>query len=122
MLSQIVAEELALPLRWVRLAQPESGTSPYDQATSSSRSTTLVGLALQAAARDLRQQLLALAAEQLQTSRSSVCAMAASRAWWSPVLCRDHCPALRSAWGRAHWPWGLSWGQGGATVWRHSGR
>ena len=50
-LSQIVAEELALPLMWVRLAQPESGTSPYDQATSSSRSTTLVGLALQAAAR-----------------------------------------------------------------------
>src|SRR5262249_9501709 len=66
-LSQIVAEELALPLTLVRLAQPESGTSPYDQATSSSRSTTLVGLALQAAARDLRQQLLELAAEQLQT-------------------------------------------------------
>src|SRR5262245_46091766 len=66
-LSQIVAEELTLPLTWVRLAQPESGTSPYDQATSSSRSTTLVGLALQAAARDLRQQLLELAAEQLQT-------------------------------------------------------
>jgi CO/xanthine dehydrogenase Mo-binding subunit len=66
-LSQIVAEELALPLRWVRISQPESGTSPYDQATSSSRSTTLVGLALQAAAQDLRQQLLELAAEQLQT-------------------------------------------------------
>jgi CO/xanthine dehydrogenase Mo-binding subunit len=66
-LSQIVAEELAIPLMWVRLSQPESGTSPYDQATSSSRSTTLVGLALQAAARDLRQQLLELAAEQLQT-------------------------------------------------------
>jgi CO/xanthine dehydrogenase Mo-binding subunit len=65
-LSQIVAEELAVPLSWVRLAQPEFGMSPYDQATSSSRSTTLMGLALQTAARDLRQQLLALAAEQLQ--------------------------------------------------------
>jgi CO/xanthine dehydrogenase Mo-binding subunit len=65
-LSQIVAEELALPLAWVRLAQPEFGMSPYDQATSSSRSTTLMGLALQAAARDIRAQLLALAAEQLQ--------------------------------------------------------
>ena len=51
----------------MRISQPESGTSPYDQATSSSRSTTLVGLALQAAAQDLRQQLLELAAEQLQT-------------------------------------------------------
>ncbi len=65
-LSQVVAEELALPLHWVRLAQPEFGMSPYDQATSSSRSTTLVGLALQMAARDLRTQLLTLAAAQLQ--------------------------------------------------------
>src|SRR5437879_13328731 len=66
-LSQIVAEELALPLMWVRLAQPESGTSPYDQATSSSRSTTLVGLALQAAAWHLRQHPLELAAVQVHT-------------------------------------------------------
>ncbi|HEY7711733.1 MAG TPA: xanthine dehydrogenase family protein molybdopterin-binding subunit [Candidatus Entotheonella sp.] len=65
-LPQIVAEELALPIAWVRLAQPEFGMSPYDQATSSSRSTTLVGLALQRAAQDLRAQLLTLAAGQLQ--------------------------------------------------------
>jgi CO/xanthine dehydrogenase Mo-binding subunit len=65
-LAQIVAEELALPLAWVRLALPEFGMSPYDQATSSSRSTTLMGLALQTAAQDLRRQLLAIAAEQLQ--------------------------------------------------------
>jgi CO/xanthine dehydrogenase Mo-binding subunit len=65
-LSQIVAEELALPLSWVRLALPEFGMGPYDQATSSSRSTTLMGLALQVAARELRQQLLTLAAEQLR--------------------------------------------------------
>lgn len=66
-LPQIVAEELALPLAWVRLTLPEFGMSTYDQATSSSRSTTLMGLALQAAARDIRQQLLELAAEQMQT-------------------------------------------------------
>jgi CO/xanthine dehydrogenase Mo-binding subunit len=66
-LAQIVAEELALPLAWVRLALPEFGMSPYDQATSSSRSTTLMGLALQTAAQDLRQQLLEIAAEHLQT-------------------------------------------------------
>jgi CO/xanthine dehydrogenase Mo-binding subunit len=64
-LAQIVAEELALPLAWVRLARPEFGMSPYDQATSSSRSTTLMGLALQTAAQDLRQQLLEIAAEHL---------------------------------------------------------
>jgi CO/xanthine dehydrogenase Mo-binding subunit len=66
-LAQIVAEVLALPLPWVRLALPEFGMSPYDQATSSSRSTTLMGLALQTAAQDLRRQLLEIAAEQLQT-------------------------------------------------------
>jgi CO/xanthine dehydrogenase Mo-binding subunit len=66
-LSQIVAEELALPLSRVRLAQPEFGMGTYDQATSSSRSTTLMGLALQTAAQDIRQQLLELAAEQMQS-------------------------------------------------------
>lgn len=66
-LPQIVAEQLALPLARVRLTLPEFGMSTYDQATSSSRSTTLMGLALQAAARDIRQQLLELAAEQMQT-------------------------------------------------------
>jgi CO/xanthine dehydrogenase Mo-binding subunit len=71
-LAQIVAEELALPLAWVRLALPEFGMSPYDQATSSSRSTTLMGLALQTAAQDLRQQLLEIAAEQLQTHIDSL--------------------------------------------------
>jgi CO/xanthine dehydrogenase Mo-binding subunit len=65
-LCQIVAEELALPLTWVRLALPEFGMSPYDQATSSSRSTTLMGLALQTAARDIRDQLVAMAAAQQQ--------------------------------------------------------
>ena len=41
--------------------------SPYNQATSSIRSTTLMGLVLQTTARDLRRQLLATAAEQGQT-------------------------------------------------------
>jgi CO/xanthine dehydrogenase Mo-binding subunit len=66
-LAQIVAEELALPLHWVRLALPELGMTPYDQATSSSRSTTLMGLALQTAAQDVCRQLLEIAAEQQQT-------------------------------------------------------
>ena len=64
-LSQIVAEELALPLGWVRVGQSELGMSPYDQATSASRSTTLMGLAVLAAARDVRDQLLAIGARVL---------------------------------------------------------
>jgi len=64
-LSQIVAQELALPLDRVRIARPEIGMSPYDQATSASRSTTLMGLAVMRAARDVRDQLLAIGARQL---------------------------------------------------------
>ena len=64
-LSQIVAQELALPLRRVRLARSEVGMSPYDQATSASRSTTLMGLAVLRAARDVRDQLFAIAAPRL---------------------------------------------------------
>ncbi len=56
-LSQIVAEELGLPMDLITVAKPGETMSPYDQGTSSSRSTTLMGLTVQAAARDLGRQL-----------------------------------------------------------------
>ncbi len=66
-MSQIVAEELGVPLSWVRVGRPEMGMSPYDQATSASRSTTLMGLAIQNAARDVRDQFAEIASGQLKT-------------------------------------------------------
>jgi CO/xanthine dehydrogenase Mo-binding subunit len=71
-LSQIVARELALPLHCVRVAESEIGMSPYDQATSASRSTTLMGLAVLRAARDVREQLVALGAEALGVDRATL--------------------------------------------------
>jgi CO/xanthine dehydrogenase Mo-binding subunit len=71
-LLQIVAEELALPLGRVAAARPESGLGPYDQATSASRSTTLLGFAVLAAARDVRDQLLAIAAGRLGGDRAGL--------------------------------------------------
>lgn len=71
-LSQIVAQELGLPLGRVRLARSEVGMSPYDQATSASRSTTLMGLAVLRAARDVRDQLVAIAARRLGADRSAL--------------------------------------------------
>src|SRR3989442_5747180 len=71
-LSQIVAEELALPLDRVRIARSEVGMNPYDQATSASRSTTLMGLAVLSAARDVRDQLLAIGRAQLQCEAAAV--------------------------------------------------
>jgi CO/xanthine dehydrogenase Mo-binding subunit len=71
-MAQIVGQELALPLERVRIARSESGMGPYDQATSASRSTTLMGLAVLRAARDVRDQLLAIGARQLEVSPAAL--------------------------------------------------
>jgi CO/xanthine dehydrogenase Mo-binding subunit len=59
--SQVVAEELALPLDRVRVLGGDTQVTPYDRSTGASRSTTLAGLAVQRAAADIRNQLLAIA-------------------------------------------------------------
>lgn len=71
-MSQIVAEELGVPLSWVRMGQPAAGMSPYDQATSASRSTALMGLAIQNAARDVRDQFVEIASGQLKTEPNAL--------------------------------------------------
>lgn len=59
--SQIVAEELAVPLEQVRVLGGDTGITPYDRSTGASRSTTLAGMAVLRAAADVRGQLLAIA-------------------------------------------------------------
>jgi len=54
-LSQIVAEELSLSIDSIRVGGADTTVTPYDSSTGSSRSTTLMGLAVQAAARDLKK-------------------------------------------------------------------
>jgi len=60
-MAQIVAETLGVPLDRVIVATPDTALAPFDQGTSASRSTTLMGLAVQSAAREAREQLLKLA-------------------------------------------------------------
>src|SRR4029450_12588599 len=64
-LAQIAAEVLCVPLDRVRVVQPDTAVPPYDQTTSSSRSTAMTGRAVQAAAEDAREQLLLLAEQRL---------------------------------------------------------
>jgi CO/xanthine dehydrogenase Mo-binding subunit len=64
-MAQIAAEVLAVPVSRVTVAQPDTSVTPYDQTTSSSRSTTLMGRAVQEAAEDVCAQLLAAAAPHL---------------------------------------------------------
>jgi CO/xanthine dehydrogenase Mo-binding subunit len=64
-LTQIAAEELTLPMEKFRLSGADSKVTPYDSSTGSSRSTTLMGTAVQKAARDLKQQFLQIGAQAL---------------------------------------------------------
>jgi len=65
-LSQICAEELGVPLTWVKKAVPDTATTPYDTSTTSSRSTFHMGNAIKMAAADAKAQILKLAAELLE--------------------------------------------------------
>jgi CO/xanthine dehydrogenase Mo-binding subunit len=69
-LAQITAETLGVPFASVVVAAPDTSVTPYDWGTSASRSTTIMGLAVQEAARDAREQVLALAAPLLDAEAS----------------------------------------------------
>jgi len=66
-LSQVVAEELGLPLEAVSVAQLDTDVTPYDVNTNASSSTVVMGLAVQRAAQDLKRQLLRHGAKLLKT-------------------------------------------------------
>jgi CO/xanthine dehydrogenase Mo-binding subunit len=64
-LAQIAAEVLAVPMDRVAVVPADTAITPYDQTTSSSRSTTVTGRAVQEAAEDVREQLVRAAAGAL---------------------------------------------------------
>ncbi len=64
-LTQIAAEELTLPMEQFRVAGADTRVTPYDSSTGSSRSTTLMGTAVQKAARDLKQQFIKIGAQTM---------------------------------------------------------
>ena len=71
-LSQIVARELDVPIESVIMRGTDTLATPFDRSTGASRSTTVMGSAVQLAARDLRKQLIAAAAEALGTNTTSI--------------------------------------------------
>lgn len=60
-LSQMVAEELSVPMDRIRCLTPDTSVSPYDRSSTSSRTTFHMGNALRAATIDLRSQLMEMA-------------------------------------------------------------
>ncbi|MBI1992829.1 MAG: xanthine dehydrogenase family protein molybdopterin-binding subunit [Deltaproteobacteria bacterium] len=67
-LSQVVAEEMGVPLGSVVVAQLDTDVTPYDAATNASSSMVVMGLSVQRAAQDLKRQLLKLAAKELRSN------------------------------------------------------
>jgi CO/xanthine dehydrogenase Mo-binding subunit len=64
-LAQLAAGEMGIELERVHLVQSDTTAVTYDRSTGASRTTTLMGLAIQAAARDARAQLVRWAEESL---------------------------------------------------------
>jgi len=71
-MAQIAAEVLAVPLARVTVLLPDTSVTPYDQTTSSSRSTTMVGKAVQEAAGDVAGQLVRIAARALDAPAAAL--------------------------------------------------
>jgi CO/xanthine dehydrogenase Mo-binding subunit len=67
-LAQIAAEATEVPLNLVSVSDPDTDVTPYDQQTSSSRTTFSMGNAVMRAAADLKRQVIDHAAELLEVS------------------------------------------------------
>jgi CO/xanthine dehydrogenase Mo-binding subunit len=67
-LAQLAADAADVPYERVLLSEPDTDVTPYDQQTSSSRTTYSMGSAVVLAVQDVRRQLLALAAEMLEAA------------------------------------------------------
>jgi CO/xanthine dehydrogenase Mo-binding subunit len=71
-LSQIVAHELSIPAEHVIMRGTDTSATPFDRSTGASRSTTVMGSAVKAAAEDLRRQLIEAAAEAFKLSAKKI--------------------------------------------------
>ena len=60
--AQIAAQELGAPVDWVTVVMGDTAIVPYDQQTSASRSSVLMGNAVLLACRDIQAKLAAMAA------------------------------------------------------------
>ncbi len=65
-LAQLAAEAAGIPLEAITVSEPDTDSTPYDQQTSSSRTTYSMGTAVTLAVQDVKRQLVELAADQLE--------------------------------------------------------
>jgi len=70
--AQIAAEELGAPLAWITVVMGDTAVVPYDQQTSASRSTVLMGNAVLLACRDVQAKLRKMASRLHGVDESQV--------------------------------------------------
>jgi CO/xanthine dehydrogenase Mo-binding subunit len=70
--AQIAAQELGAPIEWVTVVMGDTAVVPYDQQTSASRSTVLMGNAILAACRQIQAQLRSMAARLHGVDESAI--------------------------------------------------
>jgi CO/xanthine dehydrogenase Mo-binding subunit len=71
-MSQIVAEELSVPFDRVTVRPIDTAFTPFDRSTGSSRSTTVMGKAVELAGSDARRQILELAMEHFECPEEAI--------------------------------------------------
>jgi nicotinate dehydrogenase subunit B len=71
-LSQVVAEELRIPVSSVRMVMADTDLTPFDMGTFGSRTTPAMAPQLRRAAAAARERLIDLAAEQSKVDRASL--------------------------------------------------
>ena len=70
--SQIVAQEMGIPLENVNVIMGDTATVPYDQQTSASRSTVLMGTSVYRACKDVHGKVKAMAAKVHDVDESEI--------------------------------------------------
>jgi CO/xanthine dehydrogenase Mo-binding subunit len=70
--AQIAAHELGAPVEWVTVVMGDTAVVPYDQQTSASRSSVLMGNAILLACREIQAKLRAMAARLEGVAESAV--------------------------------------------------
>ena len=70
--AQIAATELGVPIDWVTVVMGDTAIVPYDQQTSASRSTVLMGNSVLMACRDIGGKLRALAAKAWEAAETDI--------------------------------------------------
>jgi CO/xanthine dehydrogenase Mo-binding subunit len=71
-LAQIAADEIGLPVDRVHISEPDTAFTPFDLMTAASRATFCMGTAIREAIKDVKEQLLEAAANQLEAAKEDL--------------------------------------------------